>query len=126
MAQHIMVVQIFITQRQPEHPLAHQRRHFVLDQRLVAAIGEAARKPVNQSDRPIRRSQQQNPGIRRDRPAVKRGHHGATFNTCKTKQIRATLCLHRGDPLEMRKPLRHNDSLRVQAPMHLLSLRNAG
>jgi hypothetical protein len=36
--------------------------------------------------------------VRGHPPAVKPGYHGTPFDGCKTKQIRATLCLHRVSP----------------------------
>ena len=54
----VMINQILITQRNPEDALSDQRPDLVLDQRRRAAIGETRGKPPDQSDRPIRRSQQ--------------------------------------------------------------------
>lgn len=64
--------------------------------RRIPPILKAARKPLDQTERPIRRPQQQPSGIRRLRPAVKTRLNAAPFNPCKTKQVRDTLCRHRG------------------------------
>ena len=126
MAQLVMVVEIFIAERDPEHALAHQRHHLVLDQLRSPHIAKARCKPPRQPDRTIRRPQQQRPGIRGHPPAVKCRDNRAPFHGCKAKQIRATLCRHRGVSLDSSKSLLHNNFLRVRAPMHLSSLRNPG
>jgi hypothetical protein len=97
-AQLVVIDQILITQRNPEHALSDQRLDRVLDQRRRAAIGETRGKPLDHSDRPIRRPQQQRPGIRGHPAAVEPRHHRAPFDGCKSKPIRATLCLHRVSP----------------------------
>jgi len=85
--QRVVVDQVFVAERQAEHPLPHQGADLMLDQLRGTAIPEAQSEPVDQPDRPIRRSQQQRPGIRRDRPAIERGHHRTPFHGCKSKQI---------------------------------------
>ena len=54
MAQLVVVVEILIAQRNPQHPLANQRLHPVLDQLLTAAIAKAPREAINQLDRLVR------------------------------------------------------------------------
>jgi hypothetical protein len=98
-AQFIVVVQVFIAERQRQDPLADQRLHLMLDQSRMATIHEAAGKAADQSDRPVRQTQQQPAGIRSDRPTVKAGHNSELFYSSKIKPFRATLCLHRGTPL---------------------------
>ncbi len=68
--QRVVVVQILVTQRQTEYPLADQRRNLMLDQRLEPRIAKAPGEPANQADRPVRRSEKQRTGIRRDRSTV--------------------------------------------------------
>ena len=107
-AQFVVIVEILIAERDPEHPLADQRHHLMLDQFLTSLVMKACREPLHHPDRTIRRAQQQRPGIRGDRPAVERRHHFAAFHGCKSKQIRATLCRHRGAPRNNEKSLQHN------------------
>jgi hypothetical protein len=76
-AQLIVVVEVLIAERDPEHSLAHQRHHLVLDQILTPHIVKARRKPLRQPDRMIRRSKKQRSRIRRDRAAVECRHHFA-------------------------------------------------
>jgi hypothetical protein len=94
----VVIDQIFVAQRYPEHALSDQRHHFVLDQLRRAAVRKTPGKPLDQLDRPIRRPQQQSTRIRGDPTAVKPRHYRAPFDGCKSKQIRATLCLHRVSP----------------------------
>ena len=98
MAQLVVVDQVLVAQRDPEHPLTHQSRHRVFDQLGRTVISEAAGKALDQADLPIGGAKQYRPGLRGHRPTVKRRHHLAPFNRCKAKQIRATLCLHRDSP----------------------------
>jgi len=117
---------VSIAQRDPEDALADHRADRVLDQFGRPAVGKAPGKPLDQSDRPLGRSQQQAAGVRGDLPAVKRGHHQPPLDACKTQQIRATLCRHRGTFWTRDKPLPKHDFLRVRAPMHLPRMRNPG
>src|ERR1700736_2589038 len=55
-------------------------------------------KPLDQLDRTIRRSKKQCPGIRSHRRAIECCHDFASFDGCKSEQICATVCLHRGAP----------------------------
>ena len=98
MAQLVVIDQIFVAQRNPEYALPDQCADLMRDQFGCAAIGETRSKPLDQSDRPVRRPQQQGPGIRGHPTAVKCRHHRAPFDGCKSEQIRVTLCLHRGSP----------------------------
>ncbi len=105
----IVVVEILIAERNPKHPLAHQRRNLMLDQIRTPCVIKAGGKPIRQLHRVVGRAQQQRAGVRRDRPAVKAGDNLTPFNGCKSKQICATLCRHRGAPRITRKSLRHNN-----------------
>jgi hypothetical protein len=97
-AQLVVVDQVLVAQRNPEYPLAHQTRHLVYDQVGRTVIGEATGKAFDHSDLPIGGAQQHRPGLRGHRPTVERRHYLPPFDGCKTKQIRATLCLHRDSP----------------------------
>ena len=99
MAQLVVVDQILVAQRDPEHSLAHQPGYRMLDQFHRAMIGEAAGKPFDQPDLPVGGAEQHRPGLRGHLAAVKPGHHRTPFDWRKTKQIRATLCPHRASPV---------------------------
>ena len=79
--QAVVVVEVFISQRHPKNTLPDQRPDRVFDQLRLALIDKTSRQPIHQSDRLIRAAQQQRPGIRADRAAVKRRYHPAPFNT---------------------------------------------
>ena len=98
MTQLVVIDQVLVAQRNPEHPLPDHPRHRVLDQFGRAVIAEAAGKPLDQPDLPVGGAQQNRPGLRGHPAAVKPGHHRAPLNRCKSEQIRATLRLHRVPP----------------------------
>jgi hypothetical protein len=81
----------------------------MLDQVCAPFVVKARRKPIHQSDRPIRRAQKQSPRIRCHQTGIKRGFHSPPFNGSKIEPFRATLCLHRGSFRISSKSLQHND-----------------
>jgi hypothetical protein len=99
---------MFSNKRNPEHPLADQRHHLVLDQFRAPHVVKARGQSIHHPDRAIRRAQQQRSGVRRDRARIERRYHRAAFNRFKFKEIRATLCRHRGAPRVDDELLRHN------------------
>jgi len=108
-AQLVVVVEILITERDPEYPLADQCRDLVLDQILPPLVVKARGKPIHHSDRSIRGSQQQRSRIRRHQAGVKGCFHRAAFNDSKIKAFCATLCRHRDVPRIAGKSLQHNN-----------------
>ena len=108
-AQVVVVIEIFIAERDRKHPLAHQGRYRVLDQILAAMIAKAPRKTTNQINRPIGRSQQQASGVRGHQPRIECRFHSPAFDHSKIKPFCATLCLHRGSPSIREKSLLHNN-----------------
>jgi hypothetical protein len=126
MPQLVMVEEILVAERDPEDALADQHRERVFDPLGGAAILKARGKTLDEADRPISCAEQQRAGIRGDRAAVERGDHGAAFDRCKSKLIRATLCRHRGDPLKSAKSFSQNNFRSFRAPMHLPRVRNPG
>jgi hypothetical protein len=126
LAQLVMVIEIFVTQRQAKHALSDQGGDLMLDVASVTPIDEAVGKAADQPETSIDLSQQQRTRVRGDVPAVEPGHHRTSVNRFKFEQLRRTLCLHRGAPWIVEKLLLHNNSLRFAAPMHLPRLRNPG
>ena len=108
--QFVMVVQILIAKRDPEHPLTDQRHHLVLNEFRTPHVVKAQRKPVHHPDGAICRAQKQRPGIRGDRASVERRDHLASLHGGKSKQFRATLCRHRGAPQIIENSLQYNAS----------------
>jgi hypothetical protein len=102
-AQLVMVVQVLVAQRDAEYPLPYQRADLMLDQLRAPPIRKAGGKPIHQPERPIRRPQQQRARVAGQRPAVEPRDNAAPFYWCKSKQIRVTLCRHRGAPLNLVK-----------------------
>jgi hypothetical protein len=49
----VVIEQILIAKRDPDHPLAHQRHQPVLDIGRRPPVAEACRKPPKQPDSPI-------------------------------------------------------------------------
>jgi len=125
-AQFVVVDQVLVAQRDADHALHHQRLHVVFDKVGIARIGEAGGQTPGQSDHPVRGAEQQPARIRSDPPAVERGHNGAAFHPCKIEQFGVALCRHRGTPPLSGKALLQKNFRRIEAPMHLLSVRNAG
>jgi len=92
----VVVVDVLVAQRNPDHPLPHQRRHTVLDQVLVTLVDKAFGKTTDYSNLAVRRPQQQRASVRRDRSPIETTHNFAPSDGCKFEQACATLCLHRG------------------------------
>ena len=110
----VVIVDVFIAERDPKHALADQRRYQMFDQLRSAAIDKARGKPLNQPDRTIRRPQQQCPRVRGDRSAIKPRHnpaavHSGEFEQFCTRLFYVTVCRHRGVPRIARKSLSHNN-----------------
>jgi hypothetical protein len=105
----VVVVEILVAERDPEHPLADQCRHLVLNPLRAPLVVKARRKPSHQIDRPVGRPQKQRASIRRYQAGIERRVHRAAFNGSKIKVFCATLCRHRGSFLQSPKSLQHND-----------------
>ena len=75
LAQLVVIVEVFIAQRQAEDALPHQGLDLMLDIARVAPIDEAVGKATHQPEAPVDLSQQQRACVRGDVPAVETGHH---------------------------------------------------
>jgi len=75
LAQLVVIVEVFVAQRQAEDPLAHQCLDLMLDIARVAPIGEAGAKATHQPDALVDLSQQQRTSVRGDVPAIETGYH---------------------------------------------------
>jgi hypothetical protein len=111
------VGQVLVAERDANGPLHDQRPNAVFDQFRRPPIGEAGGKPLGEPDRGVRRAKQQRTGVGGDRAAVKPRHHLPPLHGCKSEQVRATLCGHRGTPLRRRKALLQKNFRRFGAPM---------
>ncbi len=104
MAQFVVVVEVFVAQRNADNALRHQcLRHVCSTKARIAAVLEAGGEAAGQPDDAIGRTQQQRARVRRDATAVKRGNDRTAFDRCKIEQLpillkarRASLCQNRG------------------------------
>jgi hypothetical protein len=94
-AQLVVILDVFVAERNADHALPDQLRQAVLHLLRTAMIDEAAGQPLDQPDRPVGLAQQQGPRVRGDRPAVEGGHHLAAVESFKLEPIWTTLWLHR-------------------------------
>ena len=67
----VMIVEIFVTQREPEHPLADQCCDRVLRSGRIPMIVEASPDPVGHLQHLVRFPQQKGSAVRRHPPTVK-------------------------------------------------------
>lgn len=92
----VVVDQVLVAQRDRVDTLTDQGRNLVLDLPRLAVVGKALRKPIDQTDRSRRPTQQQTSGVRGHPTTVKRRLDPTAFYCFKSKQVRNTLCRHRG------------------------------
>jgi hypothetical protein len=126
MAELVMVVEILITKRNADNPLHHQRFERMLGIGGIAAVLEAGCQAAGQAQHPIRRPQQQGAGVAGDGATIEGRNNRTAFSRCKRKQVRITLCRHRGLPLLRDKTLSQKNFRSFRAPMHLTLVRDAG
>ena len=98
-----MVVEVLIAQHQTEDPLPNYRLDLMLDIAGIAPVAEAGGKPTHQPEAAIHQAQQQCARVRGDVATVETGHNRAPIYRFKFEQLRRTLCLHRGSPLDLAK-----------------------
>jgi hypothetical protein len=84
-APQVVIVEILVAERDPEHPLTNQGHDFMLDTFLTPLVMKARRKPIHHSDRSIGRSQQQRSGVGGHQPGIECRFHTATFHASKIK-----------------------------------------
>jgi hypothetical protein len=75
----------------------------MLDQFGITPVHEALCKPIDQSQRPGRSTNQQTARVRRHPTAVEGRFNPTAFHSFKSEQVRDTLCWHRGVPLGVPK-----------------------
>ena len=74
LAQLVVIVEVFIAQRQAKDALPHQRLDLMLDIARVAPIGEAGGEATHQPEATIDLSQQQCTCVRGDVPTIETGY----------------------------------------------------
>ncbi len=88
----VMVVRVFVSQRQRVHPLPDHRRKRMPATGLAARIGQRLRGPVGQSQHPVGLPQQHRATVGSDRAPGKRGLHEAALAVWKSDGMRITIC----------------------------------
>ena len=126
MAKLVVVVEILITERNADNPLHHQRLDGMLGIGRIAAVPKASRQATGQAQHPIGRPEQQRTRVAGDGATIKGRNNRASFSRCKRKQVRVTLCWHRGLPLLCDKALSQKNFRSIRAPMHLTLVRDPG
>jgi hypothetical protein len=121
----VMIVQVFIAERDGKHALPDERGERVLDEPLISRVTKTSRKPPNQIQTPIRGAQQQPACVRRQRAAIELGHHGTPFDPSKRARFCATLRLHRAISPNRRKSLSQNNFCLIRRPDALPRARSA-
>src|SRR3954466_5890141 len=127
MADLVMVVEVFISQRNADNPLHHQRLDRVLGVSAIAAVLEAGRQATGQTQHPISVAPSSNaPASLVMAPPSKdtttaRPSAGANANRfgLHCVGIGEFLCLNV-------KPLSQKNFRSIRAPMHLTLVRDAG
>ena len=114
--QPVVVDQVLVAERDPEHPLPDQRRHVMNHPFRRPTVGEAGREALDEPDRPVGRPEQQPARVRGDRTPIEIRHHRAAIDACKPHRLRATLCRHRGALLRGPKSLLQRNFTLVQGP----------
>jgi hypothetical protein len=109
MAKLVMVIEVFVAERDAEHALPDQRGYAVFDVIRRPPVHKAGGEALDQADGAIGRSQKQPARVRGDRAAVEIGRHPPPFDPPKQIVIRATLRQHRGAPPSPRKSLSQNN-----------------
>ncbi len=112
----IVIVQVFVAERDAEHALPDERSDRVLDEPRVSRVAETSREPSNQPQTPIGGAQQQPARVGRQRPAIELGHHRPSFDPSKNTWFCATLRLHRAASPNRRKSLSQNNFCLIRQP----------
>jgi len=91
----VVIVQIFIAQRQRKHPLRHKFLHRVLDPLRIAMVGKAGGQPLHDLHPLLHLPQQQSTGVAGDRATVKPTLYFALRQGMKFERFLVTLCMQK-------------------------------
>lgn len=94
-----MIVQIFVAQRQTDHPLADHLPQPVFDEHGVAPVHEALGEAAQQIDAAVDLPQQQHPAVAAQPVGRKLGHHLPGKMGRKLEGFLSTLCHQKGRPV---------------------------
>jgi hypothetical protein len=126
MPQLVVIDQVFVAERDAQHPLAQQGRNVVHNSVAGTAIRQAQGEPFDQPDRPIRRPEQQRAGVRADRPAIDSGHDPPPIDGCKTHPPPRDTPAASGSPPASVQAFVAEALPTFTTPMHLPLVRHAG
>ncbi len=93
-AQRIVIVEVFVAQGYPAHPLGDQFQHRVLDLVGIAIIGEAARNSPHQIQTVIHLAQQDGATIGGEPTRVETAYDLTPTEGVKFEWRGCTLCTH--------------------------------
>ena len=122
----VVIVEVFVAERNAEHALPDERGDRVLDEPRVSRVTKTSRNPANQAQTLVGGAQQQAARVGRQRAAVELRHNGPTLDPSKHAPFCATLRLHRAASPIQRKSFSQNNFCLIRRPDALPSLRNGG
>ena len=93
-AQHVVIVGVLVAQAQPYYLLAHQLLHTVLDEPLIAEVGETVRKLTKRVGGEGEFTKQQSSSVRTDHPAVEACNYFPLAEVLKAEKVCGAVCLH--------------------------------
>src|SRR3954463_3791543 len=88
----LVIIDVFITERQTIDPLCQHLPDGMLDPMLLPPIEKTGGEPRQQVQALFSLPQQQTPGIGGDRPAIKAGHNLSSSTPFKPETRLDTLC----------------------------------
>ncbi len=126
MSQLVVIIQVFIPQRQSVHPLRHQLLDPVLDSLRVPMVRETSRK-LGEDSRPLLHlAQQQSSRIAGDGSPVKPAPHLAPTQGMKLEGFLVTLCTQKAGLLQWRKFFSHKRLCHEVTTFFNFLVRNSG
>ena len=126
MAQGVVIIEVFIAQRQPHHTLLDQRLYGVFDLIGVPIIDETAGQPLQDMGALLNFTQQQATTVRTDLATVEFTHHRTASKTVKFQLACSTLCLHKAVFLRRLNVLIAQVLCHEKQPFSILPVRNPG
>jgi len=91
-AQPVVVIEILVAERQPEHPLSNQLPHTVLDDVGVAVVDKLQGQALDNTRPRLDFPQQQSAAVRTDVAPIELAHHRAAAQGVKFQRLGVTLC----------------------------------
>ena len=87
-----MVVEILVSHRHAEDPLAQQFGQGVLDELRAAAVGEAGGELIDHARAAVHLAEQEHAAVGAGVAALEIGHHFALAEALKSEGLLVTLC----------------------------------